>query len=234
MDSDIREISPIAYMRTGFGDKFGIPRQAGLAPLIKGRIVFEPEYRDTAALRGIEGYSHLWVIFGFNRNRDSGGTFSPTVRPPKLGGNERMGVFATRSPYRPNGLGLSCLEISDMVLSGDEGPVIIVSGVDLADMTPIYDIKPYIPFADSHPDARAGFTQSTYGRSLSVRFCDGVRETLPDDEIISEIESLVANDPRPGYQNDPERVYHIVYKGYETDFRVIDERAEIIHIVQCH
>lgn len=231
MNTYEKTIKPIAFIRTGFGDKFGIPRQAGLAPLIKGRIIFEPEYRDASALRGLEGYSHIWIIFGFDRNREeSSQGFNPTVRPPKLGGNERVGVFATRSPYRPNALGLSSVRLLEINAKGDNGPELIVTGVDMADMTPVYDIKPYIAFTDSHEDATGGFTSQTYGRKLEVRITENVDISQFDADFLEEVKSLVANDPRPGYQADPERIYHIIYGGYELDFKVNAEQAEIIHI----
>ena len=158
------EIKPIAHIRTEFAEKFGIPRQSGLASTLRGRVVFEKEYRDPEALRGLEGFSHLWLIWGFSANR-GGRQWQPTVRPPRLGGNQQMGVFATRSPFRPNPLGLSCVEIESVESDGNDGPVIIVRGADLMDGTPIYDIKPYVRYADSRPEAECGYVDSPCCRS---------------------------------------------------------------------
>ena len=192
---DGRYFQVIARIHTDFPTKFGIPRQSGLIPDLKAEIVFEPEYRNPDALRGIEEFSHLWLIWEF-----SGAVrkeWSPTVRPPRLGGNTRMGVFATRSPFRPNPVGLSSVQLDSVQLHTDRGPVLHVSGADLMDGTPIYDIKPYLAFADSHPDALGGFTDQTRKYGLSV-----------------------AHDPRPSYQDDPERVYGMEFAGYEIKFMV--------------
>lgn len=197
----------IAYARNGHTDKFGIPRQSREESPIVTRIVFEPEYRVPEALRGIEGYSHLWLIWGFSEV-DS---WSPTVRPPRLGGNIRMGVFATRSPFRPNPLGLSSVR-----LLGIENGELIVSGADLLDGTPIYDIKPYLSFSDSHPEAKNGFAEEHKGYRLEVI---GDRDSAPES-VWREIEYILAQDPRPAYQNDPERVYKMDYAGYTVSFSV--------------
>ena len=197
----------IAYARNGHTDKFGIPRQSREESPIVTRIVFEPEYRVPEALRGIEGYSHLWLIWGFSEV-DS---WSPTVRPPRLGGNMRMGVFATRSPFRPNPLGLSSVR-----LLGIETGELIVSGADLMDGTPIYDVKPYLSFSDSHSDAVNGFAEEHKGYRLEVI---GDRDSAPES-VWRDIEYILAQDPRPAYQNDPERVYKMDYAGYTVSFSV--------------
>ena len=196
----------IAYARNGHTDKFGIPRQSRDESPILTRIVFEPDYRIPEALRGIEGYSHLWLIWGFNTE-----DWSPTVRPPRLGGNTRMGVFATRSPYRPNPIGLSSVR-----LVGIENGELIVSGADVLDGTPIYDIKPYLSFSDSHEDAKNGFAEETKGYRLTVEGISG----LADEGIRWDIEYILSQDPRPGYQDDPEREYKLDYAGYTVTFIV--------------
>lgn len=207
----------IAYAHNGHTDKFGIPRQSREESPILTRIVFEPDYRIPEALRGIEGYSHLWLLWGFSEV-DS---WSPTVRPPRLGGNTRMGVFATRSPYRPNPIGLSSVK-----LMGIENGELIVSGADVLDGTPIYDIKPYLSFSDSHPDAQNGFAEETKDRTLEVVFYPGVDQVLtrccPRDTLVQEISYILAQDPRPAYQDDPEREYKMDYAGYRITFTVKD------------
>ena len=201
------ELKVIAYARNGHTDKFGIPRQSRDESPIMTRIVFEPEYAMPEALRGIEGYSHLWLVWGFSE-ADS---WSPTVRPPRLGGNKRMGVFATRSPFRPNPIGLSSVKLI-RVGNGE----LLVSGADVLDGTPIYDIKPYLSFSDSHPDARNGFAEETKDRELEVDWSN----LLIDDRGKAEIEYILRQDPRPGYQTDPERVYKMDYAGVRVSFRV--------------
>ena len=207
----------IAKIQSDFKEKFGIPRQSGIADELVSRIIFEPEYRSREALRGIDGYSHLWLIWQFSEaQRDS---WSPTVRPPRLGGNKRMGVFATRSPYRPNPIGLSSVRLLGIEETRCEGLVLLVGGADLLDGTPIYDIKPYLPFTDSHPDATSGFSENVREYSLKVDFCQ---------ELLSKIEKLkqgqlikvLEHDPRPQYQNDPEREYGMKFSGYEIHFKV--------------
>lgn len=201
------ELKVIAYARNGHTDKFGIPRQSRDESPIMTRIVFEPEYAMPETLRGIEGYSHLWLVWGFSE-ADS---WSPTVRPPRLGGNKRMGVFATRSPFRPNPIGLSSVKLI-RVGNGE----LLVSGADVLDGTPIYDIKPYLSFSDSHPDARNGFAEETKDRELEVDWSN----LLIDDRGKAEIEYILRQDPRPGYQTDPERVYKMDYAGVRVSFRV--------------
>lgn len=213
------EMRTIARIRTPFKTKFGIPRQSGVAPQVRGEIVFEPEYRSVDAVRGMQGYSHLWLLWLFSESPTD--KWSPTVRPPRLGGNVRMGVFATRSPFRPNPIGLSSVELEKIEYTADRGPVLIVRGADLMDGTPILDIKPYIAYADSHPDATGGFTDTAEFKKLRVLLPDGM--TLPEG-----LREVLENDPRPRYQNDPDRVYGMLYDGYEVKFRVADDTLTVI------
>ena len=224
----------IAYARNGHTDKFGIPRQSREESPILTRIVFEPEYSIPEALRGIEGYSHLWLIWGFSevesqKSEEKSDVWSPTVRPPRLGGNTRMGVFATRSPYRPNPLGLSSVKLIEVVKSQkskvESGSLeLIVSGADLMDGTPIYDIKPYLSFSDSHPEAQNGFAEETKDRTLEVVFDHAVAFEMPSrlhrNALEEEISYILSQDPRPAYQNDPEREYKMDYAGYRVTFTV--------------
>lgn len=208
-------IHPIAHIRTDFTDKFGIPRQSGLVPELTARIVFEPEYRDPNALVGIEGYDRLWLIWQFSTvaaEYAAGKSWRPTVRPPRLGGNERRGVFATRSPYRPNALGLSCVE-----LAGVENGELIVRGADLLDGTPIFDIKPYLAYTDSHPEARGGFALTT--DAVRVECPASLLEKLPQERRQTLL-NVLAQDPRPGYQHEPGRVYGFPFAGFEVKFTV--------------
>lgn len=213
------EITPVAYIRTEFPEKFGIPRQSGLAKSLKGCVVFEPEYRYPDALRGLEGFSHLWLIWEFSANRNNG-SWQPTVRPPRLGGNAHMGVFATRSPFRPNPLGLSCVKIVSIDVDTPEGPVIYVSGADLMDGTPIYDIKPYIKYADSRPEAACGYVDELEERSLKVIFPSGLSERVSDKTVIPSLMETLRLDPRPSYHDDPERTYGLSFAGYNVKFMV--------------
>ena len=213
------EIKPVAYIRTEFPEKFGIPRQSGLAKSLKGCVVFEPEYRNPDALRGLEGFSHLWLIWEFSANRNSG-SWQPTVRPPRLGGNAHMGVFATRSPFRPNPLGLSCVKIVSIDVDTPEGPVIYVSGADLMDGTPIYDIKPYIRYADSRPEAVCGYVDELEERSLKVIFPSGLADRVADKTVIPSLMETLRLDPRPSYHDDPERTYGLSFAGYNVRFMV--------------
>ena len=212
-------IEPIAYIRTSFPEKFGIPRQSGLASNLKARVVFEPQYRNADAVRGLEGFSHIWLIWEFSANRKSG--WQPTVRPPRLGGNAHMGVFATRSPFRPNPLGLSCVELESIDADASDGPVLVVRGADLMDGTPIYDIKPYLAFSDCHPEAKNGFAEATKDYQLAVEI-----DPTYQQEIIAQgcpwdvLCEILSQDPRPAYQNDPERIYHIDYAEWAIDFIV--------------
>ena len=217
------EIRPIAYFRSPFPEKFGIPRQAGLAGRVKGSIVFEPEYRSPDALRGLDGYDYIWIIWGFSMNI-ADNPFQATVRPPRLGGNERIGVFASRSPFRPNHLGLSSVRVESIDY---EESVINVLGADLMDGTPIYDIKPYVEYADSHPGVRSGFVDSTPWTPLEVEFPEGAEDSGLDLDVLAEVLSL---DPRPGYHDDPSKEYGMTFGGYEIRFKVDGGLLKVISI----
>lgn len=208
-------IKPIAHIHTEFSEKFGVPRQSGLAGSLRGMIVFEPEYRNPDALRGLDGFSHLWLIWEFSANRSQG--WQPTVRPPRLGGNERMGVFATRSPFRPNPLGLSCVEIDHIDM---DGPVIYIKGADLMDGTPIYDIKPYISYADSHPDALGGYVDGLKERKLEVVLPEDLEDKIADKLLAASLVEVLSLDPRPSYHDDPEREYGLSFAGMNVRFKV--------------
>lgn len=223
------EISPIAVIRTGFPEKFGVPRQSGLASALRGRIVFNKEFRDPSSLRGLEDFSHLWLIWEFSCNRHS--EWHPAVRPPRLGGNASMGVFATRSPFRPNPLGLSCVEIEYIEWDTSEGPVINVKGADLVDGTPIYDIKPYIRYADSRPDARCGYVDSLSDDRLSVNVPSSLAEKWSDRIDIPALIQVLELDPRPSYQNDPDRVYGMKFMDYDVRFGVDGNVLTVIDLV---
>ena len=211
------QIKIIARIRTDFPTKFGIPRQSGLVEALKAMIVFEPEYRNPDALRGLEGFSHIWLIWKFSEAvRD---TWSPTVRPPRLGGNARMGVFATRSPFRPNPIGLSSVKLDSIELHPDFGTVLHVSGADLMDNTPIYDIKPYLPYTDSHPEAVGGFIAPLGNSLLEVDFPEQLLIMIPEERREALL-SVLALDPRPSYQDDTERVYGIEFAGFDIRFTV--------------
>ncbi len=212
------DITPIARIETPFGEKFGVPRQSGIADC-PGRIVFEPAFRDPAALRGLEDFSHIWLIWQFDRALRQ--EWSPTVRPPRLGGNTRMGVFATRSPFRPNGLGLSSVALERIEWDTPEGPVLHVRGADLVSGTPIYDIKPYLAYTDSHPDAAGGFTAGLAGERLTVECPASLLDAVPEEQRQGLLSALAA-DPRPRYQDDPERVYGMRYDGRNVRFTVRD------------
>ena len=212
-------MKPVARIRSDFPTKFGIPRQAGLVEALTATVVFEPEFRDPEALRGIEDFSHLWLIWEFSAaKRDS---WSPTVRPPRLGGNTRMGVFATRSPFRPNPIGLSCVRLLGVEHTHDAGTVLHVAGADLMDGTPIFDIKPYIPYADCHPDATEGFTAPGQDYLLEVDIPQRLLARIPEDRREA-LKGVLAQDPRPSYQRDPERVYGFGFAGLEVRFTVRD------------
>ena len=213
------EIVPIAYIRTPFDEKFGIPRQSGLSDKVCGSVIFEKGYRSADALRGLEGFSHLWLIWGFSAN-ESLQQWKPTVRPPRLGGNERMGVFATRSPFRPNPIGLSCVEIASIDYGDPDGPVIHVLGADLMDGTPIYDIKPYIKYADSRPHAICGYVDELEDRKLKVVMPDHLAETIKDKTLIEPLVQTLSLDPRPSYHDDPEREYGLSFAGMNVKFKV--------------
>ena len=218
-------IRPIAVIRTDFPTKFGIPRQAGLAEELSGRIIFEPDFRMEEALRGIEGFSHIWLIWGFSEND---GSWTPTVRPPRLGGNTRMGVFATRSPFRPNGLGLSCVRLLDVRKEPGLGTILRVGGADMVDGTPIYDIKPYLPYADSIPDAEGGFAPDP-GRQLQVEIPPELEKKLPEEKRAALLACL-KQDPRPRYQDDPERIYGMSFAGFEIRFQVDGTQLRVVEL----
>ena len=206
----------IAHIHSDFPTKFGIPRQSGLVPELRATVVFEPEFRNPDALRGIEGFSHLWLIWQFSEAvRED---WSPTVRPPRLGGNTRMGVFATRSPFRPNPIGLSCVKLEGVGQDAENGSVLYVSGADLMDGTPIYDIKPYLPYADSHSDARGGFAPSPK-ETVTVECPPELLNKLPQEQQAALL-GVLSQDPRPQYQDDPQRVYGMHFADFEVKFRV--------------
>lgn len=225
-------IEPIAYIRTEFPEKFGVPRQSGLAESLTGRIVFEPEYRNAEALRGLDGFTHLWLIWEFSANRKAAGEWQPTVRPPRLGGNQHMGVFATRSPFRPNPLGLSCVELDNIVFDAAEGPVIVVKGADLMDGTPIYDIKPYIKYADSRPEAICGYVDSLEESRLDVVIPESIAAQINDKAKLQALMETLKLDPRPSYHNDPSRIYGLSFSGYNVRFTVSDTVLTIIDLEQ--
>lgn len=243
-------MKPIAYIRTDLPQKFGIPRNSFLAPDLQGRIVFEPEFALPAAVAGLEGFSHLWLLWTFENGLPGGGAedvaadstgaaapgvvaanpkWSPTVRPPRLGGSERMGIFATRSPFRPNPIGLTCVKL-DHVEIGDEGPVVHVLGADLRDRTPIYDIKPYIPFADCHPDATGGWIEDAPWQELDVDFPAALRTRVPAQKLAGLIEVLRQDPRRAGSKHDPERVYHLAYAGLDVAFCVDGVKLSVVGV----
>ena len=221
------EICPIAHIRSDFSEKFGIPRQSGLVEELTAAVVFEPPYRVPDALRGVEGFSHLWLIWEFSQARREG--WSPTVRPPRLGGNKRLGVFATRSPFRPNPLGLSCVRLLELRQDREQGPVLTVAGADLLDGTPIYDIKPYLPYADCKPEAVGGFAAQPKGADLEVDCPDRLLDCVPEGKRAALL-AVLAQDPRPQYQDDPDRVYGMAFAGLEVKFRVAGERLTVTEI----
>ncbi len=221
-------IEPIAYIRTDFPEKFGIPRQSGLASSLRGRIEFADRFRNRDAVRGLEGFSHLWLIWGFSGNRTVG--WQPTVRPPRLGGNGHMGVFATRSPFRPNPIGLSCVEIESVLTDIVNGPVIVVRGADLMDMTPIYDIKPYVRYADCRPHAVCGYVDGLPDERLKVVFPEAMSGRIGDKTVIPSLIEVLKLDPRPSYHNDPEREYGLSFAGHNVRFRVVEDVLEVIDV----
>lgn len=223
-------IEPIAHIRTDFKDKFGIPRQSGRVDELCGTVVFTPKYRNPDALREIENFSHLWLVFQFSKaiTENSDGKWSPTVRPPRLGGNRKVGVFASRSPFRPNSLGLSCVRLVGVRQTEHHGTVLDVAGVDLLDGTPIIDIKPYLPFADCRPDATGGYASAEEGHRLEVDFPEELLMRLPCDKRDAAIACL-AEDPRPSYQNDS-RIYTMAFAGVEIDFTVSEGIAAVVDV----
>ena len=221
-------VKVIARIRSDFPEKFGIPRQSGLVPELRAKVVFEPEFCSADALRGIEGFSHLWLIWQFSAAvRD---TWSPTVRPPRLGGNERVGVFATRSPFRPNAIGLSCVKLEGVRHEDGLGDVLIVSGADLMDGTPIYDVKPYLPYADAHPEALGGFAPSPK-ETIAVDCPPELLAKLPEGRREA-LRGVLAQDPRPQYQHDSERVYGMSFGGWNVKFRVRGETLEVLSLAE--
>ena len=219
----------IARIHTDFPTKFGVPRQSGLAETTEGRIVFEPPYRNPDAFRGMEGFSHIWIIWQFSQAVRQG--WSATVRPPRLGGNTRLGVFATRSPFRPNPIGLSCVRLTGIDLDTPEGPVLRVAGADMVDGTPIYDIKPYLPYVDSRPDATEGFTDKTRGYHLTVEFPPELLFKMPEHAREAILEVL-SQDPRPAYQDDPDRVYGVPFAGMDVKFSVAGDVLTVRDVVR--
>lgn len=219
----------IAHIRNDFDGKFAVPRQSGLAPSAVGRIVFTPEFRNRESLRGLEGFSHLWLLWDFDRARAGGSSWSPTVRPPRLGGNRRMGVWATRSPFRPNNIGLSCVKLEGIELDTTDGPVIHVSGADLMSGTPILDIKPYLPFTDSHPEASSGWTAEVTAPDLGVEVTpEALAAYRFTDSQWQALREILRGDPRPHYQDDPERIYSFEYAHQTVHFRVSDGVAVVL------
>ena len=211
----------IARIHNDFPTKFGLPRQAGLAPSLRSKIVFEPAYRIAEALRGLEDFTYIWLIWGFSASEG----WNPTVRPPRLGGNVRMGVFATRSPFRPNPIGLSSVRLESIEKDGDNGQVLIVSGADLMDGTPIYDIKPYLPGVDAHPDAADGFVGANRQSILEVEIAPSLAAKLSDSQLAT-LREILAQDPRPAYHDDPDRMYGLSYAGFDIHFMVVEQQIK--------
>lgn len=218
----------IAHIRSDFSSKFGIPRQSGLVDELKAKIVFEPEYRNPDAFRGIEGYSHLWLVWQFSQAVRS--EWSPTVRPPRLGGNTRMGVFATRSPYRPNAIGLSSVKLDKMEMDSELGPVLYVSGADLLDNSPIYDIKPYLTYTDSHPDARCGFAFQSKDDVLKVDIPEELLKNA-NQEKVKALRAILAQDPRPAYQEESDRIYSFEFADMKIRFSVDKNVLTVCEII---
>ena len=222
------EVNPIGFFHSPLKSKFGIPRQSGLVSELTGYVVFEPAYRQAEAVRGVEEFDYLWLIWGFSANRAEG--HSLTVRPPRLGGNRRMGVFATRSPFRPNRLGLSCVELDHVEMHPAWGPVIHVKGADLMDGTPIYDIKPYVVYADSHPDARSGFVDQTAWKSLEVEVPEHLANLFSPSDLDT-LRQTLSLDPRPSYHDDAKRIYGMPFGDYDVRFLV---EGGIVRVVECN
>lgn len=228
----MHQMEEIAHIHTDFSTKFGIPRQSGIIDELKATIRFTPKYRDPMALRGLEGFTHIWLIWKFSESVME--NWSPTVKPPRLGGNKRVGVFATRSPFRPNPIGLSCVKLERIELSTPEGPVLHVAGADLMDGTPIYDIKPYIPYADCHPDAVGGFSDAVKDYALEVEFPEELLNKIPEDKRAA-LMQVLAQDPRPGYRHDdPSRRFGVEFAGFDVRFTVDGERLSVCDIVILH
>lgn len=220
-------VKPIAHIKSDFSSKFGIPRQSGLVDELEAKIIFEPQYRIPEAFRGLEGYSHIWILWQFSEC--AGKEWSPTVRPPRLGGNKRMGVFASRSPFRPNSIGLSCVKLVSIDETEENGIILTVSGADLLDGTPIIDIKPYLPYVDSHPEASGGFALQEKEGSLEVEFPQELLATIPKNKQEALI-AVLRQDPRPQYQNDPERIYGLEFAGYDVRFKINGNLLTVVEI----
>ena len=221
-------ISPIAVFHSPLTSKFGVPRQSGLCPTLEGQVVFEPQYRKAESVKGMDDFSHLWLVWGFSANKTE--SVGCTVRPPRLGGNQRVGVFASRSPFRPNGLGLSCVQLSRVELHPTLGPVLHVLGADLMDGTPIYDVKPYIPYADCHPEARGGFTDQTEWKALEVVMPQEAAEQFSQSQLQA-LKDCLQQDPRPHYHDDPQRIYGMPFAGRDVRFRVEAGRCLVVEVV---
>ena len=223
---EAHSVKVVARIESDFPTKFGVPRQSGLVPELRARVIFEPAFRNPDALRGIEGFSHLWLIWRFSET--ARGDWTPTVRPPRLGGNVRMGVFATRSPFRPNPIGLSCVKLEGVEWEGADAPALLVSGADLVDGTPIYDIKPYVPYADAHPDARGGFAQMRE-ETVAVEFPRELLARVPEERRAA-LTGVLAQDPRPRYQDDAARVYGMAFGGLDVRFRVVSGVLTVVDV----
>lgn len=217
MDSSVYMIQPIAYIQNGFEEKFGIPRQSGLIDSVRSEIIFEKAYRNPDAVRGLEAYTHIWLLWGFSEYQNK--AYAPTVRPPRLGGNKRVGVFATRSPRRPNPIGLSCVRLERIEFRKELGPVLHVSGADLMNHSPIFDIKPYLPYADSHPEAAEGFGGAFKDYKLKVVCPEAAAAAIPPS-LRTAVFDILKQDPRPAYQDDPNRIYGMSYSGFNIKFHV--------------
>ena len=226
--AELHEMKVVARIKSEFREKFGIPRQSGLVEALRAELVFEPEFRNADALRGLEGFSHIWLIWQFSQAVRA--DWSPTVRPPRLGGNTRLGVFATRSPFRPNPIGLSCVRLEGLRQDPSLGTVLVVSGADLLDGTPIYDIKPYLPYADAHPEAVGGFAAAAPVAKLKVLIPEALNAAMPAERLEA-LRGVLALDPRPSYQNDPERVYGMRFAAYNVRFTV-DETTLTVHSIE--
>lgn len=230
-EQGIMTVRPIAHIRTDFPEKFGIPRQSGRVPDLEARIVFEPPYRNPDALRGLEGFSHLWLLWQFSAALRGDGEWQPMVRPPRLGGNTPMGVFATRSPFRPNAIGLSCVRLDHIEPQTPEGPVIWVRGADLLDGSPIFDIKPYLPYADAHPEALGGFALQEKEGALRIVFPEELLARVPE-ELRQGLCDVLRQDPRPGYQDEPGRRYGMAFAGFDVRFTVENGVLTVVEVAE--
>lgn len=219
----------IAHIRTDFKEKFGIPRQSGMIDELAGSIYFEPKYQDANAFRGLEEYSHIWLLWEFSENKKE--EWSPMVKPPRLGGKKRMGVFATRSPFRPNNIGLSCVKLEAIEYTKNHGPVLHVLGIDLLDNTPIYDIKPYIPYADCYVDAKGGFGEENKEHTVAVNFPKELLEVLPKEKQAAAMK-ILSLDPKPAYQSDPDRKYGVAFAGYDIRFKIKEDVLNVVEVVK--